>query len=107
MTERKRAGLDLTGFVPRAGAPEPMPPDVTKIAVAAGFTTRHEPQHQAAPHQARLMKRINLDIPRELHAWLNEQAHVRGTAVRVVILEALLQIGAPIDEDDLRDRRTR
>ncbi|MAD35379.1 MAG: hypothetical protein CMO30_00250 [Tistrella sp.] len=106
---RKRATLDLSGF-----APTPAKPAAADVAAAigreAGFTSRaasvSTPTPTPTPTPApRRDARMTIVLPAGLHDWLREQAFHRGTSMRGVIMAALKEAGAPVDDDDLHDRR--
>lgn len=102
MTSRKRAGLDLTPFEPKAPLGAPKPALAAAIAREEGFVSRSS---APASRRERRMVRQPIDITEELRAWLKEEAHRRGVTIRAVILDALKDKGAPVDEGDLVDRR--
>jgi hypothetical protein len=108
MTDRKRAGLNLSDFQPRTEAPAPLPAETQAIATRAGFTTRHAPpEPPPALRSARQLTRVPIDIPQDVREWLREEAYRRGVTIRAVILEGLRLQGAPVQEMDLVDRRRR
>ncbi len=109
MTDRKRAGLNLSDFQPRTDAPAPLPAETQAIATRAGFTTRHAPVQEAPTslRAARQLTRVPIDIPQDVRDWLRAEAFRRGVTVRAVILEGLRLQGAPVHEMDLVDRRRR
>lgn len=102
MTGRKRAGLDLSEFEPKASVGASKPALAAAIAREEGFVSRSS---APASRRGRRLVRQPIDITEELRAWLKEQAHRRGVTVRAVILDALKDKGAPVDEEDLVDRR--
>lgn len=100
---RKRATLDLSGF-----APTPAKPAAADVAAAigreAGFTSRAVSGSTPTPAPRR-DARMTIVLPAGLHDWLREQAFHRGTSMRGVIMAALKEAGAPVDDEDLHDRR--
>ncbi|MDR6293764.1 hypothetical protein E9232_006317 [Inquilinus ginsengisoli] len=102
MTSRKRAGLDLDQFEPRASVGAAKPGLAAAIAREEGFVSR---SLVPASRRQRRLVRQPIDITEELRAWLKEEAHRRDVTIRAVILDALKNKGAPVDEDDLVDRR--
>jgi hypothetical protein len=102
MTSRKRAGLDLDQFEPKAPIGAAKPGLAAAIAREEGFVSR---MLAPASSRGRRLVRQPIDITEELRAWLKEEAHQRGVTIRAVILDALKGKGAPVDEIDLVDRR--
>jgi hypothetical protein len=105
---RERADFDLGGFAPKAPAAS-KDPDALKIIEGIsrekGFTPRTP--DAAPPVRAEKEREIRMPVSMKesLSRWLKEEAIRRKSSSRAIIMEALRAIGAPIDDDDIRDRR--
>lgn len=102
MTSRKRAGLDLGGFEPKAPERTTRPDVAAAIARDEGFVSRAK---ERTARRARKQVRLPIDVPEEVRAWLKDEAHRRDVTVRAVLLLGLKAMGAPVEDEDLVDRR--